>query len=431
MQKIYLLVILSLCSISWAQNSENTEKPDQPANEVDPFGWVDDLPFETHGFWEMRAGYRLQDDEHQRDMSIMETRLQLDLFRYEEWGELKFKGDLIGDRVLEEADFDIREAYIFTMPFDFMDLWVGRQILTWGTGDLIFINDLFPKDWQSFFIGRDDEYLKAPSDAAKASFFTDWANIDVVYTPQFDSDRYITGDRLSYWSSSLGRIAGQDDTLYVEKPDRWFHDDELAVRIYKYIDRYEVAFYGYRGFWKSPAGQTPTGQARFPDLNVYGASIRGNFAKGIANLEFGYYQSEDQGGTDPLVNNSEIRLLAGYTQELAKNFNIGLQYYIEHMNDYGEYLDSLPSGPARDRDRHLTTIRLTRLLMKQTLELSLFTYYSPTDKDAHMRPKVNYKVTDNLEWELGANIFFGDYKNTFFGQFEDNTNIYTGIRYSF
>jgi len=31
----------------------------------------------------------------------------------------------------------------------------------------------------------------------------------------------------------------------------------------------------------------------------------------------------------------------------------------------------------------------------------------------------------------GANIFFGNHKDTFFGQFEDNSNIYFGTRYSF
>jgi len=32
---------------------------------------------------------------------------------------------------------------------------------------------------------------------------------------------------------------------------------------------------------------------------------------------------------------------------------------------------------------------------------------------------------------MGANIFFGDYPSSFFGQFENNTDIYTGLRYSF
>jgi hypothetical protein len=391
------------------------------------------LPIETHGFYEFRGGYRLLEDKHEKDMSIMEGRFQFDLLSYQDWGDVKVKGDVIGDMVLEEGDFDLREANIFSRPTDFMDVKVGRQILTWGTGDLIFINDLFPKDWQSFFIGRDTEYLKAPSDAAKVSLFGDWANLDIVYTPQFDHDRYISGERISYWNPNLDMIAGRNAIIHTDKPDKWFRDSEIAARLYKNIENYELAFYGYRGYWKSPGGQNATmTKAIFPDLNVYGASLRGDVGKGIGNAEIGYYESaDDTSGRNPLINNSEMRYLVGYTQEIAKNLTMGLQYYIEQMLDYDQYKDNLPSGPARDRYRHLTTLRLTKLMMNQNLRLSLFTYYSPTDKDVYMRPNANYKVNDNLAVEIGSNIFFGDYPYTFFGQFHDNTNIYAGMRYSF
>ena len=179
---------------------------------------------DVHGFYEIRSGYRTRKDKHEKDMSIMEQRLQIDLSSYLDWADFKVKGDIIGDLVEEQADFDLREAYISTSPYDFMDLKVGRQTLTWGTGDLVFINDLFPKDWQSFFVGRDAEYLKAPSDAAKISLFSDLVNLEIVYTPQFDSDRFINGERLSYWNSNLGRLAGRDAIQHTDKPDRWFRD---------------------------------------------------------------------------------------------------------------------------------------------------------------------------------------------------------------
>ena len=395
-------------------------------------GWFEETSSSIHGFYEIRSGYRTRNDPYEKDMSIMEQRLQIDFTSFPSWGDIRVKGDVVGDLVTEEADFDLREANVFLRPLDYMDLKAGRQILTWGTGDLIFINDLFPKDWQSFFIGRDDEYLKAPSDAVKAGFFTDMFNLDIVFTPAFDEDRYISGERLSYWDSNQGRRAGRGDIYNTNTPDRYFQDTEIAARLYRYIEGYEVALYGYRGFWKSPGGQTANAQLRFPDLNVYGASLRGEFGEGIGNLEFGYYQSvEDEGGTDPLVDNSEIRYLAGYSQELVKNLTASFQYYVEQMMDYDGYIDNLSSGPARDEFRHLITVRLTQLLMNQNLECSLFTYYSPTDKDAHLRPRVNYKVNDNLEVEAGANIFLGDYPNTFFGQMENNTNIYSAVRYSF
>jgi len=388
---------------------------------------------EIHGFYEVRGGYRLQNDKYEKDMSIMEGRFQLDFFSYLDWGDVKVKGDVLGDMVTEEGDFDLREANVFTRPTDFMDVKVGRQVLTWGTGDLIFINDLFPKDWQSFFIGRDTEYLKAPSDAAKVSLFGDRANLDIAYTPRFDPDRFITGQRISYWNPNLGRTAGRDAVVHTDKPNDWFGDSEIAARVYKNIDNYELAFYGYRGYWKSPAGMNSAmTQAIFPDLNVYGTSLRGTVGKGIGNVEFGYYDSaDDTGGDNPLINNSEMRYLVGYTQEIGRDLTMGLQYYIEQMMDFGAYKRNLPSGPARDEYRHLTTLRLTKLLMNQNLRLSLFSYYSPSDKDVYMRPNANYKVSDNMAVELGSNIFFGDYPNTFFGQFRDNTNVYAGMRYSF
>jgi hypothetical protein len=387
----------------------------------------------THGFYELRGGYRLRNDEYEKDMSVMEQRLQIELFSYLDWADFKVKGDIYGDLVTEQADFDLREAFIFTRPLDFMDLKVGRQILTWGTGDLVFINDMFPKDWQSFFIGRDTEYLKAPSDAVKVSLFSDLANLDIVYTPQFDPDRYITGERVSYWNSALGRRAGNDAIIHTDKPDRWFRDDEIALRLYKNINNYEYALYYYRGYWKSPGGLTANmAQAIFPDLNVYGASVRGSVFEGIGNLEFGYYESDDdQSGRNGNINNSELRFLAGYTQEIGRDFTLGLQYYVERMMDYDQYKNSNPTGLNRDENRHLITVRLTKLLMNQNLTCSLFTYFSPSDKDVYMRPNIHYKASDNLALEAGANVFFGDYPDTFFGQFQNNTNLYTAIRYSF
>ena len=364
----------------------------------------------------------------------MEARYQFDLFSMRDWGDIKVKGDVYGDGVEEKGVFDLREANLFARPTDSMDVKVGRQVLTWGTGDMIFINDLFPKDWQSFFIGRDVEYLKAPSDAAKVSLFMDWANLDIAYTPEFDSDRFISGERISYWHPNQQMAAGEDNTLSIERRREFFEEDETALRLYKNVNNYELAVYGYWGYWKSPAGFNQAGtDAIFPELYVYGASARGNVGKGIGNAEIGYYDSvDDRCGDDPLINNSELRYLIGYTQEIGRDFTAGLQYYVEQMLDYRDYENNQPTGmPKRDEFRHLTTLRLTKLLMNQNLRLSLFTYYSPSDEDVYLRPIANYKASDNLSVEVGSNIFFGDEPYTFFGQFEDNTNAYLAVRYSF
>jgi hypothetical protein len=315
-----------------------------------------------------------------------------------------------------------------------MDAKFGRQINTWGVGDLLFVNDLFPKDWNAFFIGRDDEYLKAPSDAAKVALFGDWANLDIVYTPRFDSDRFIDGRRVSYWNSGLGRLAGRDAVVGADKPDETFRDDEWAARIYRTLGGYEAALYAYDGFWKSPAGMDgETGEATFPRLQVCGASVRGPIGRGIASIEGGWHRSgDDLAGDDPLVRNSEARFLAGYEQELMRDLIGGVQYYVESMLDYGAYRRALPEGiPAADEHRQVVTARLTKLLLNQNLRAGLFMYWSPTEKDLYLRPNVNYKLDDHWVAELGGNVFVGEEDYTFFGQFERNSNLYASVRYGF
>ncbi|MCF8105953.1 MAG: hypothetical protein K9K64_10745 [Desulfohalobiaceae bacterium] len=397
--------------------------------------WSELFGLPLHGFLEGRLGPRLQSDPVQsKEATLGETRLQLETEKFWDAGSFDLTADIVLDGITEEAAFDLRRARYTFSPLPSVDIRAGRQVLSWGTGDLLFINDLFPKDWVSFLSGRDVEYLKAPGDAVRLGWFNDLFNLNLVYTPKFDPDRFVDGERLSYWNPALGRIAGEDNQIQTKEPDDWFDDDEIALRMYRNISGYELALYAYSGYWKSPAGQDPdSGKFLFPKLNVYGASLQGTIGPGIGNIEFGFYDSrEDRAGDDPFLNNSELHLLIGYEQELATEFTGSIQYYLERLQDYNEYREALPPGSeARDENRHLLTLRLTKLLLNQDLTLSLFTFYSPSDQDVYFRPKASYELSDAWTVVTGGNLFMGKEDQTFFGQFENNSNWYLGLRYSF
>ena len=430
---IFLLTLIGNTGIVIAQVDESEFSREKTLEKVKAY--LVELPVEFHGFFEARGGIRTQEDPHEsKTATLGETRLQLHLFKSLDWVKFRIKSDFLYDGVEEGTDVDFREVNAVFTPFGFMELKVGRQILTWGTGDNIFINDLFPKDFTSFFIGREDEYMKAPSDAVKMSFYTQALNINVVYTPKFDSDRFIDGKRLSYFNPQLGRLAGEDAVIHPEKRDECFDDSEVAYRLYRDIRGYNLCLYGYHGFWKNPVGFDPhVGKGFFPRLSAYGVSARGNVLQGIGTVEMAYYDSmEDQSGKDLFIPNSQLRFLTGYEQEAAKDFTVGVQYYLEQMIDYSAYRDNLPLGnQSADRCRHAFTLRLTKLLMYQSLRLSLFAMYSPSDQDAWVRPNVQYKITDYWSAETGANIFLGKNDYSFFGQFKNNTNVYAGVRWSF
>jgi len=403
--------------------------------------WGDDegaSPVEIHGFAEGAVAGRTQNDPTQPgDFVLNEARFRLDLSHYGERGELRFKGDFLSDDVAGGVvDVDVREALIVLRAASWLDARIGRQVLTWGTGDFVFLNDMFPKDYQSFFDGRDDEFLKAPSNSIKLSAYSRVGNIDVVWTPVFAPDRFITGERLSFFNPMAGGIVSataMGQPLVAVSPAEKIENGEVAARLYRNLRGYELALYGYKGFTKEPAAfDTTAGIPTFSELAVYGASARGNLLGGIANVEGAFQQSlDDDNGDNPNVPNSQVRALAGYEHEVIANFTAGAQYYLEHIVDYAALIANSPWPQFEPREnRQMVTGRLTYRAMQQTLTLSLFGFVALQDGDVHLRPAVTRKWTDAVSVSLGGNVMTGD-PDTFFGQLEDNTNVYMRFRYSF
>lgn len=384
-------------------------------------------------------GSLLQSNPASDDEALSEIRLQTRWTGSNKTFQYRLSTDWVADFLANSSEIDLRngrgwidprEVWISTQPLDFIDLKAGRQISTWGTGDLLFISDLFPKDWQALLLGREEEYLKAPSDAIKASLFSGTINLDLVYSPEFDPDRFVTGERISYFDAQSNAIQGIDRIVQADYPS----GGEFSTRIHRLFGNVEAALYFHQGYWKQPAGFDPESNlATFPKLNAFSASWRQPFSGGIANVEFGHYQSgDDSSGTDANIRNSETRFLVGFERELATNLTGSFQYYIERIGDYENMLDALSTGSqVPNRSRTMLTARLTQQLMMQDLRLSLFAFYSPSDNDAYLRPHISYTINDQWKVSAGANLFYGKKQNTFFGQFEDSSNAYFSIRRSF
>lgn len=391
---------------------------------------------DLHGFLQGNYSGRITDDgppqENGSDYLLSEERLQLKLSETSKDGSASFflRTDFFHDGVAEKSDLEVREGYIdYTKGR--IDLRLGRQIITWGTGDLLFINDVFPKDYEAFYSGRPLEYLKAPVDGLKIGL-SSAVSAEVVAIPTFEPNRLPGSDRFYLFDpfpSAAGRVT--------EKPGERLNDTEFAARLYRYIGSADISLYAYKGFSRMPgmrANQAMTTATTFyPELSVYGASITGNIISGIGNLEAGYYDStDDRSGKDPAVENSKWKFMAGYRKEAGTDLTVGVQYYMEVMDDYSDYKGSLPAGfPKEDRIRDYATLRLTKMLLYQTLRLLLFTIYSPSDEDYLLNPEASYKLTDELSLTVGGNVFGGKDDFTPFGQLEKNDNMYANLRYEF
>ena len=390
-----------------------------------------------------RGGYWRNKQTYLTDRPLNEARVQFELDKATDYLSYSMAADFIYDDVtaaqgldLEKGKgwLDLRGLNISFTPIAFMDVKVGRQIVTWGTGDLIFINDLFPKDWNSFFIGRKENYLKAPSDAIKIALFNDIMNLDLVYTPLFDADRYIDGQRTSFFNPQINQITGTNSGLVIDQPDQFFESQEFALRAYRNVANYELASYGYYGYWKSPTGiNSQNAELIFPRLSVLGVSLRGPLLTGIANAEFGQYRSADDiGGTSPFIPNSEFRGLLGYEQEAMPDLTVAVQYYFRIKNQYDNYLNAIAANMfAENEIRHELSVRLTGMAFSQKIRWTVFSLYAPRDEDGFMRSSLNYQQNDHCSYSMGGMLLFGESINTDKGQFQNNDNIYIALRYAY
>ncbi|GAA4872953.1 hypothetical protein [Ferrimonas pelagia] len=375
------------------------------------------------GFIELGAGGRLQTDAAGLDRATLgEARGRVETGYVSERWRADLRTDVRYDDVVEGWQLDVRELTLSFAagPVDFK---LGRQVLTWGTGDFLFLNDLFPKDWQAFFSGLDDEYLKAPTNAIKASYFGEKASLDLVWIPRFESDNYLNGERFSFFNPAVGGPVAPGFSL--DEPS----DDALAARLFGNLGSVEWALYGYWGYTGQPEAADSQGQPRFSRLNTYGASALLPLGPGLFNLEAALHDQQSAGGELAFTPADKVMLLVGYQQELIANLTLGLQYQFEDLQDYSRWLAGQPYPEfAAGSERHLMTLRLDQRLWQDKLTLSLFAFYSPTDDDFYLRPKVSYRLDDQWEFSGGFNLMGGEEDHTFFGQLADNSNAWLRLR---
>lgn len=386
------------------------------------------------GFIEAGLGSRLERDP------LTDTRNTLEDFRWRlesvwNWQQsaLNLKADAGFDGIEKDGYVEVRDLSLSLRLGDSIDLKLGRQVQTWGTGDLLFLNDLFPKDFVSFFAGRDDEYLKAPGDAIRLTWSSSAVNIDFVWTPVLQPDVYLTGERFSFFSPLAGHNVAPSPKLSAIEPKEKFKNGEFAVRLFRTIKGREFAAYGYHGFFKQPTALTVDLKPTFAQMTALGASLRQPAGPGLLNLEFSLYASRDDSkGNDPLLPNSQLRSLLGYEWEAATSFTVGLQYYLEWTLDHDALIANSPTPEFEPNEyRHVITNRLSYRVARDKYTYSLFTFWSPSDQDIYIRPKFTYRHSDQWTVVAGASIFAGNDAHTFFSQFEDASNLYVRLRFNY
>jgi len=362
---------------------------------------------------------------------LAEERLRADLTAESDAGDTAMvaKIDFLNDHVVGNASIEVRELYGEYIADDF-EVRVGRQMLTWGVADRLFINDVFPKNWSAFFAGQPLEYMKIGSDMAKLFVFGSNWDVELVAIPVAQFDITPGTDRFVVYSP----------IPTVTKPQKKLSNGEIAGRFHtKLGDTTDVALYAFKGFWHQPDKGVAGASIIYPRLNNYGFTIQDTVFGGVLSLEGGYYHSiDDNAGTNPFIANSQYRYLVGYEHELMTDVTLALQWYGEVMKNHADYLAAAQPafiaglGPKPlPKHRKIMTANVRALWLNQTLTTSLFFMGVGDGGGRMLNPDVHYAVTDSFSVNVGGHAFWGGPDSWMLGTMKHDDNVYANVKWTF
>jgi hypothetical protein len=340
---------------------------------------------------------------------------------------------------VDSFDFRLREAYM-DLYFDNMDIRIGKQQIVWGKADGVFITDVVsPLNLTEFLLPDFDE-IRIGVTAVKWDYYIGNNTLELIWKPIFTSTIRPAPGSIWYvqpefpapatfdWSKSdvnaslenseiLGKFTAITSAIDFEIMGGYIWDANPTMHIEKHFDM-------------TPGGPVLSGLTVTPEhhrLYLGGGSfsteIKGVILRGEAAYYNGkYFNTADPLATDAVIQKDYLHYLVGLDFSLG-GVKLSTQFIQQYIMDYNDYIDS----PETEN----TMTALARYdILGETLHLELFSYIGLTHNDALIRPKITYDFADGFSFLLGSNIFVGDEAGRF-GQYGDNSMIYTKIKYSF
>ncbi len=341
----------------------------------------------------------------------------------------------------DSIDFRMRELYL-DLYFKNFDLRIGKQQVVWGKADGVFITDIVsPLNLTEFLLPDFDE-IRSGIYATKFDYYLGNSTFEIVWSPVMTPAEYPKPGSIWYIQPDFAAPPTFDYSRSKIKSS--MDNSELFLKyslLSSAIDFDIMAAYTWDAAPSMHVQKQMTidsnthqpvlqGLLITPEhhrLKVVGGSfnkvIKGFVLRGEGAYYNGkYFQTTDPMAKDALVQKDYLNYVFGLDY-MKGDWKLSAQFIQKRILDY--------EAPIReDEVQNLMTALIHGDVLHQTLHLELFSYIGLDYGDALIRPKVTYDFSDSFSILLGSNIFVGDERGMF-GKYQNNSMIYTKIKYNF
>ncbi len=331
----------------------------------------------------------------------------------------------------------VHEAYL-TLYTDHLDMFAGRKIHRWGTGDGINPMDLInPIDTRDpFSSGRADNRVPAELAVAKLSW-KNWS-LEGVFLPLARvSDLQSRGypwnakdyDSI-YAAEERGEIRVRN-----KKPDEWFRQCAWGARLSTFAGGWDLSLLFFSGYishpvWTPvlvPASGRMTYEARHPHFTAYGI----NFAKAVGGSstirgELAYKPQYRMNFNDEYFpfTGDYVQSVIGIDYDLDSKYYFNIQIFTDFFKGSNERQES------KNKIWNGVSYEISGKWLRDDLKAGVRgKIYTSGDGDL-TDFFVQYKFNDNVEFNTGVMLWIGSNESAI-GRYSENNMLYCNVKFSF
>jgi hypothetical protein len=279
----------------------------------------------------------------------------------------------------------------------------GRQIITWGVADALRLTDIIsPMDYTEF-LAQDYDDIRIPVGGLRLRYSREKWSAEAVAIP-VSSFFDLPTDATNPWSVGPIPIGSE--------PKRKAYNMEYGGRLSFFLSGIDFSFSALHTWNKQPV--LCNGVGEYQRMTMLGGDVSVPVGKFVVRGEVSEYLDELQSGG---ARAASTNALVGLDWYAGNDWTLSAQYSHKYV------------VLGKHRNTGLSTLRIQKDLLHNTLALQTFAYIDVTNGGIFNRLSADYALNDQLHAIVGYDLFHAD--SGMFTVYKKNSELFVKLKYSF